>query len=128
MNTPIGITPNELISIILAMCGGIITVSGAVTVLINWVNKAKRPNQIQNERLDKLEADMKLINERLVRGNVRFDKDSERIDRIEKEMSTANRVILESLQALTAHAIDGNNTGSLQESKKRLDNYLINKV
>ena len=43
-------------------------------------------------------------------------------------MKETNRVIIESLQALTAHAIDGNNSQELKEAKKRLDDYLIKKV
>lgn len=128
MTEPIGITPAELWSIVLAVCGAIITVSGAITVIVNFIHKAKEPNKIQNERIDKLEEVVETINDRLERGDRHFLSDAERMSSIEHEVKTTNKVIIESLQALTSHAIDGNNVEKLKQSEKTLNNYLINKI
>lgn len=128
MNQPIGLTPAEVWQMILVICGAIITVSGAITVLINVANKAKEPNKKQDERIKALEEKVSEINDRLERGDRHFDSDSERMDALEKTMKETNQVIIEGLQALTAHAIDGNNTQELREAKKRLDDYLIRRV
>ena len=61
-------------------------------------------------------------------GSKHFAADSKRIDDLEESMKATNRIIIESLQALTAHAIDGNNTQELKDVKKSLNNYLINMV
>lgn len=128
MNEPIGITPAELWSVVLAVCGAIITVSGAIAVIVNFVHKAKEPNKIQNERINKLEEDVETINGRLERGDKHFLSDAERMSSLEHEVKTTNKVIIESLQALTSHAIDGNNVEQLKQSEKTLNNYLINKI
>ena len=128
MNEPIGITPSELWSVVLAVCGAIITVSGAITVIVNFVHKAKEPNKIQNERIDKLEEAVETINGRLDRGDRHFLSDAERMSALEREVKTTNKVIIESLQALTSHAIDGNNVEQLKQSKKSLDDYLLDKI
>lgn len=128
MNEPITFTPHELVNIILAVCGAIITISGAIAIIIRAVEKAREPNKKQDERIAQLEQDVKKINERLQLGNVRFQSDAERVDTLEQSVRETNKVIIESLQALTAHAIDGNNIDELKEAKKRLDDYLINKV
>lgn len=129
MNEPIGMTPSELFQILVVFCGAIITISGAVTIVINLVNKMKMPNKQQDQRLDKLEKDVeKKIEDKIKLCTVQSGQDEERIKQIEHEMSVTNRVILESLQALTAHAIDGNNTVALKKSKEKLDEYLINKI
>lgn len=128
MNEPIGITPTELWQIILAVCGAIITISGAIAVIINFVNKAKEPNKVQDERISALEESVKRIDARLEQGDNRFSSDSKRMEAIEQSMKVTNKVIIESLQALTSHAIDGNNIEELKEAKKSLDNYLIDKV
>ena len=128
MTEPIGIAPAELWSIVLAVCGAIITVSGAIAVIVNFVHKAKEPNKIQNERIDTLEKNVKEINDRLERGDRHFISDAERMSSIEHEVKTTNKVIIESLQALTSHAIDGNNVEQLKQSEKTLNNYLINKI
>ena len=128
MTEPIDITPAELLSIVLSVCGAIITVSGAIAVIVNFVHKAKEPNKIQNERIDKLEEDVETINDRLDRGDRHFLSDAERMSSLEHEVKTTNKVIIESLQALTSHAIDGNNIEQLKQSEKNLNNYLINKI
>ena len=128
MNEPIGLTPAEVWQLILVICGAIITVSGAISVIINLVNKAKEPNKMQDQRIAALEEKVSDITDRLEKGDRHFDSDQERMDALERSMKETNRVIIESLQALTAHAIDGNNSQELKEAKKRLDDYLIKKV
>lgn len=128
MTEPIGITPAELCSIVLAVCGAIITVSGAIAVIVNFVHKAKEPNKIQNERIDTLEKNAKEINDRLERVDRHFISDAERMSALEREVKDTNKVIIESLQALTSHAIDGNNVEQLKQSKKSLDDYLLDKI
>ena len=128
MNEPIGLTPAEVWQLILVICGAIITVSGAISVIINLANKAKKPNKMQDQRIKALEEKVDEITGRLKEGDKHFDSDSERMDALERSMKETNRVIIESLQALTAHAIDGNNSQELREAKKRLDDYLIKKV
>ena len=128
MNEPIGLTPAEVWQLILVICGAIITVSGAISVIINLANKAKEPNKMQDQRIAALEEKVNDITDRLEKGDRHFDSDQERMDALERSMKETNRVIIESLQALTAHAIDGNNSQELREAKKRLDDYLIKKV
>lgn len=128
MNEPIGITPAELWSVVLAVCGAIITISGAIAIIVNFVQKAKEPNKRQDKRIEALELSIKHINDRLERGDRHFISDAERMSNLEKEVKTTNKVIIESLQALTSHAIDGNNVEQLKNSKKALDDYLIDKI
>ena len=119
---------NNLWQLALTVCGGILTLSGAGAVILGLVQKAKAPNKEQNERLDKLERDVKTIESRLELGNKRFEADTNKVEALEKEMRGTNKIIIESLQALTAHAIDGNNTDQLKQSEKMLNNYLIDKI
>ena len=115
-------------NILLAIGGGILTLSGAGAVIVNLVQKAKAPNEEQNGRLDALENDVKEIKERLAQGDHRFEADSAKVETLEKEMRATNKIIIQSLQALTAHAIDGNNTEQLKTSEKSLTKFLINKL
>ncbi len=128
MGEPILLSPQELVGIFLAICGAIITISGAITVIIKFVEHARKPNKKQDERISALEEEVKNIHDRLKLGNKRFETDTERVDAMEQQMKESNRVIIESLQALISHAINGNNTQSLKEAKKTLDEYLLNKV
>ena len=122
------VTPQELWNIVLAICGAIITISAAIAVVIKAIDRAKEPNKKQDDRLTALEEQVKAINDRLQLGNKRFESDAGRVDSIESNMKASNKVIIESLQALTSHAIDGNNIQELKDAKKGLDEYLINKM
>lgn len=126
MNEPI--TLAQMWHCMLALFGGLVTIGGGVGVIAKIVSKAKQPEKKQNARIEALEISVKEINMRLERGNVRFDDDKDRIDALEQTMKATNRVIIESLQALTAHAIDGNNTSQLKSTEKMLNDYLIGKI
>lgn len=128
MDQPIMLTPQDIFAIVVAVCGAIVTVSAAMTAIAKLINKTKEPNKKQDEKIAALEEEVKKINERLERGDNRFHEDADRVDALEASMKTTNKVIIESLQALTAHAIDGNNTQELKDAKKSLDDYLINRV
>jgi septal ring factor EnvC (AmiA/AmiB activator) len=125
---PIVISPNDLWQVIVAVCGGIIALSGAGAVITGIVHKAKAPNVKQNQRLDAIEEDIKKINERLDADNGRFADDADRIDELEQTMKFTTKLIIESLQALTSHAIDGNNIEQLKKADDSLNNYLLNGI
>lgn len=125
---PIIISPNDLWQVILAISGGVITLSGAGAVISSIVRKAKSPNAKQNARLDALEENIRKIESRLELGNKRFESDATRVCSLEDTMKMTNKIIIESLQALTAHAIDGNNIDKLQDAEKSLNEYLIGKI
>ncbi len=126
MNEPI--TLAQMWQVILALCAGVVTISAAVGVVIKIVNKAKQPERTQNARIEKLELAIKDINTRLEKGDRHFDTDCERMNKLEQTVKTTNKVIIESLQALIAHSIDGNNTSGLKNAEKALNDYLIGKI
>lgn len=135
MNTAITLTPSEIFGLILAICGAIITISGAATAITKLVEKTKAPNKKQDERLEILENTDREMKEKFEDEEERFAQFqemiaefNERIEKNEEASRQTNKVIIESLQALTAHAIDGNNTDSLKLSKKKLDEYLLNRI
>lgn len=113
---------------IIAICAAIITISGACTAISIFVSKARAPEKKQDARIDALELAIKEVNERLNKGNKRFDKDYERILAMETNTRITNRIIIESLQTLVSHAIDGNDVDSLKKTKRDLDEYLLNKM
>lgn len=125
---PIVINPVDLWQVIVAVCGGIIALSGAGGVIYGLVNKARQPNVKQNERLTQLEENVRKINERLDFDNNRFADESDKMKEVEATMKLTTQIIVESLQALTAHAIDGNNIEQLKAAEKRLNGYLIDKI
>ena len=127
MDQPIMLSPQDIFTIIVAVCGAIVTVSAAMAVISKAINKAKEPDKKQDERITALEEHVKKIDDRLALGNQRFQSDKDRADNMELAMKESNRVIIESLQALTVHALDGNNVEELRNAKKQLTEYLLNR-
>ena len=116
MNTPIMLTPNDIIGIFLGACGVITATAGAIAVIYNIINKAKAPNRMQNERLDKHE-------EWLKKHDALLDNDNRRL----KTLEEGNKIIQKALLALLQHGIDGNDIEGMRKVKDELQEFLIDK-
>lgn len=101
---------------ILALCGAISTIGGAVEKVAKVVKVAKAPNDEKDRRLEAVEKDIEDIKGFL-------DNDKKSIESLRE----GNRVTQQALLALLAHGIDGNNQKQMIEAKKELESYLINR-
>ena len=124
MNEPIMFTPQDIVNAILAICGAISVVAGATAVIVKCVTALKRPNRKQDERLDALETDMKIVKDEIDRERQkitqRFIDDAAHIDKIEEAYVVTQRALL----ALLSHSINGNDIESLKRAKTDLEDYL----
>lgn len=123
MNSVITFTPAQLVAIILSICGSIITISAAVSIIAKLFEKAKLPEEKQNARLDSLEKHLGEIDEVIETFKEYFANDDKRFKAIEK----SNKVTQTALLALLKHSINGNDQASLKEAEKSLEEYLIEK-
>ena len=121
-------SPQAIFNAVIVFCGGIVTFASALTIVLKAVGKAREPGKQQDARIAALEEQVTAIESRLQLGNRRFETDTNRVDRLEQTMRETDKIIVEGLQALTSHAIDGNNIQELKEAKRSLDEYLINKL
>lgn len=101
---------------ILALCGAISTIGGAVEKVSKVVKAAKAPNDEQDRRLTAAEKEIVDI-----KGFLANDK--KRIDSLED----GNRVTQRALLALLGHGLDGNNQKQMAEAKAELESHLINR-
>lgn len=107
------ISVRDVISMIIAGCAGIITISGAVSVLANALSKLKSPERRQDDAIKGLEC---------------------RVEKLEKSQADAeNRMkkIEELLNALVGgqfalinHAINGNNVDQLKEAQNEMQKFI----
>lgn len=116
MNQFVTFTTQEVFELILWVCGAIVSVSAAVAVISKVIQKVKAPEKSQNERIEKLEKTVEVINKHL-------DNDNKRLQKLEE----GNRVTQQAILALLSHALNGNDMDSLQKAKTRLEDYLIGK-
>lgn len=123
MNTNITFTPAELVSLILAICGAIITISAAIGVIARAIDKAKTPETIQNQRLDTIDRRLDEVDKTLATFREYFTNDDNRFKAIER----SNKITQSALLALLKHSLNGNDTESLKEAERSLEEYLIDK-
>lgn len=116
MNQPITFTPQQILELVLWVCGAIVSVSAAIAVIVKVVQKAKAPEKNQNERIDKLEKEMEKFKQF-------FENDNRRLRKLED----GNIVTQQALLALLSHALNGNDIDSLKKAKEHLESYLTGK-
>lgn len=134
MNEPFTVTftVQQIWLAILAIAGGIVSLSAAGTVIGKWIAGAKKPAQdIQkNSRelndLKETVADMKFKLGQLMEWKVKADglfaNDKARLDRID----AGQRVEQQGILALLDHGLDGNNVAQMEKAKVALQEHLIN--
>lgn len=100
---------------ILAAASAIVLLSNAIEKIVKAVKAAKAPEQRQDdeiqeikERLDKIEAEMRLDEKQL------------------KDTRACNHVITKGVLALLDHGINGNNIDQMKEARCDVEAYLIN--
>lgn len=123
MDNVIQFTPAQLIALVLGICGAIVTISAAIGVIAKALDKARAPEKEQNERLDAHEKRLNALDDIIVKFREYFDNDDRRFKEIEK----SNKITQSALLALLKHSINGNDTESLKEARKNLEEYLIEK-
>ncbi len=128
MDQAITFTISDLWNVILAICGGISIIAGAITVVVKVIQKAKKPNKEQDARIKRCEERLDAHERRLEDGCKRFDEERKRTEALEQNLKETTQMIIISLQALMAHAIDGNEIDKLKEAKRDLDEFLVHKV
>lgn len=128
MNTVISFTPAQLVSVLLAICAGIITILTAVNLINSWLEKRRakknKPEDDQNERIKRIEELLLSYDKKFEQYDMFLKNDNRRLTSIEESIKIDRRGFL----ALIKHAIDGNDIESLKASRKELEDYLLNKA
>lgn len=113
------ITPWELcvavVGGILALAGFINAVGSAAERIVKAWTAAKAPETSQNDRINKLEEDVREIKGKLSNDAAALEDNSK-----------ANHVTQEALLALLEHGLHGNNVEQMTKAKANLEKYLIN--
>ena len=123
MDNIISFTPAQLIALILAVSGAIVTISAALGVIVKAIDKARAPEKERDKRLDDHEKRLNAHDEIIEKFREYFDNDDRRFKEIEK----SNKITQAALLALLKHSLNGNDTASLKEAEKSLEEYLIDK-
>ena len=108
-------TITQFWTILLGLCGGIISISGAAAVIVSTVNKVKAPERVQSQRITACEDRLNLVEERVLA-----------IEKASSAIETSQKITQEALWALLGHAIDGNNVEDLKKAQTKLHDHIFN--
>lgn len=123
MNNVIQFTPAELIAVITAVCGAVVSIGAVVALVVKVLDKIKAPEKAQDKRLELIELKLDKHDKVLEKYQEFFTNDDNRFKSIEK----SNKITQSAILALLKHALNGNDINSLQKAEKDLESYLIDK-
>lgn len=107
------LTPAEWGALVLGIASALVLLTNAGKSIADIVRAVKAPNDLQNDRLDKVEKRLDAVEGKLDNDNVRFEA-----------MAEDNRITQRALLALLDHGIDGNNIKQMQDAKEDLYTHL----
>ena len=112
---------------IMAVCNFILVLAAVVALIYNLIKKANAPNERQDRKISEVEKRVDGHDKDLNRIWSHLDMDKHRLDDLESEQRITNRVIIQTLQVLVRHGIDGNNLDELRKADMVLNEYLLDK-
>lgn len=121
------ISISTLWAVIIAVIGLVLTTMNIIDKAMTFKDRAKKPDEEQNMRIETLENDVLAIKTQMTTYDKYFSADREQIEGIRKQMQKSNRIIIQSLQSLISHNLNNNNIDELKESKHQIEEYLLNK-
>ena len=107
---------SEWWQITLVVCGAIITILTVWNMVESRVKAIKEPTTTLSSRVAVIESKIEEYEQR-------FKRDKEKIEEIEK----GNRITQRTLLALLNHDLIGDNIDEMNDVKRELENYLINR-
>ncbi len=125
MNQQIMFTPADVIQMVSTVAALIVSVNAAVLVFVGIHKKAHHPEEVQNEKISSLEDRMDRLERKHDALESTVDSSIKKFEAVSEESLLRQRLMIKSLQALSEHAIDGNNTTKLQKSVEDLNEYLL---
>ena len=104
---------STLWAVILAVCGGILTIINTIDKVVGAGKAINAPNVEQDRRLSELES-------RCDKYDQYFDADKQRLNDLEQSLS----VLMQGTFALISHAVNGNDVDKLEKTREDMLTYL----
>ena len=113
-----------VLGILGSLCAAAITIDKVLEIIHKYIKKAQEPDNVQNKRLDEMERRIGALEQGQLQHGAALTRDLERFTEIDE----VNRLTLEAVRALLESQLTGNNVATMQASKAKIDNYLMEGV
>ena len=118
---------SALWAVVIAAVGLVLTILNIIDKGLSFRDRAKKPEEELDNRISTLENDFISLRNQLMADERLFQENKADLDATKKHMNESTRVIIQSLQALTEHALDNNSVDRLRETQKEISEYLLSK-
>ena len=114
---------------VIAAIGLILTILNIIDKIVALTKAAQAPNEARDEKIAELTKKVEDLENEIQAKTKEYDENIdnnlENINQVRETMLSSTEVIMRSLQALTAHALDNNHIEQLRKSQEELNEYLL---
>ena len=118
---------SALWAVVIAAVGLVLTILNIIDKGLSFRDRAKKPEEELDNRISTLENDFISLRNQVMADERLFQENKADLDATKRHMNESTRVIIQSLQALTEHALDNNSVDRLRETQKEISEYLLSK-
>lgn len=117
---------------IIAAVGLLLTILNIIDRIAGWTSKAGEPLRQLEARTTNIEEEIRDLKREFTEKTKVYDDtfkgNIDDINTVRETMIGSTKVIMQALEALMLHAIDGNNIDALRESKEKLQKFLYDQM
>lgn len=108
----------------IVIAAGLLTLFNLMDKIVYWVKETKKPTDSLEHRIEELEKKIDVEYKALFADyEVRFKRDLERLNELEKQ----DKLIMKAMLELLRHAETGNNTEKLRKVADEVQAYIVNR-
>ena len=114
-------TAQDILTMMLSVCGALVSISAAIAVVVKFNNFLKKPNKDQDARIDKLEGRLKTLEGRCDT----FDKQLEGVKKHLNSLDESINMLLRAEFAQLGHNLNGDNVEQMQRAFDDIQEFLF---
>lgn len=114
-------TAQDILTMMLSVCGALVSISAAIAVVVKFNNFLKKPNKDQDARIDKLEGRLKMVEGRCDT----FDKQLEGVKKHLNSLDESINMLLRAEFAQLGHNLNGDNVEQMQRAFDDIQEFLF---
>nr|DAJ13330.1 MAG TPA: Flagella accessory protein C (FlaC) [Siphoviridae sp. ctX8T1]DAO14279.1 MAG TPA: Flagella accessory protein C (FlaC) [Caudoviricetes sp.] len=114
-------TAQDILTMMLSVCGALVSISAAIAVVVKFNNFLKKPNKDQDARIDKLEGRLKTVEGRCDT----FDKQLEGVKKHLNSLDESINMLLRAEFAQLGHNLNGDNVEQMQRAFDDIQEFLF---
>ena len=114
-------TAQDMLTMMLSVCGALVSISAAIAVVVKFNNFLKKPNKDQDARMDKIEGRLKTVEGRCDT----FDKQLDGVKKHLNSLDESMNMLLRAEFAQLGHNLNGDNVEQMQRAFDDIQEFLF---